>query len=85
MVADPGVPTRAGYTFRGWSRGNATATAVFAGGAHKCALLAGGSVSCWSSNSDGQTIVPAGVAPVIASWPYTHGKTSNFTVYAHWR
>jgi alpha-tubulin suppressor-like RCC1 family protein len=30
------------------------ATAIAAGGAHSCALLAGGKVACWGANSDGQ-------------------------------
>jgi uncharacterized repeat protein (TIGR02543 family) len=45
-VADPGVPTRVGYTFAGW----------------------------YSAASAG----------TLVTWPYTHGETDDFTVYARW-
>ncbi len=46
LVSSPGTPTRAGYTFAGWS------TATYGGSA--------------------------------ISFPYTHGQTANFTLYAQW-
>jgi uncharacterized repeat protein (TIGR02543 family) len=45
-VADPGTPTRSGYTFNGW----------------------------FIASSGGSAI----------TFPYTHGQTANFTLYAQW-
>jgi uncharacterized repeat protein (TIGR02543 family) len=45
-VADPGTPTRSGYTFNGW----------------------------FLASSGGSAI----------TFPYTHGQTANFTLYAQW-
>jgi uncharacterized repeat protein (TIGR02543 family) len=65
-VADPGVPTRAGYQFAGWYTAASEGSAIATGSAHSCALLAGGTVTCWGENSYGQATVPAGITSATA-------------------
>ena len=64
--------------------GITTATAISAGGTYSCALIAGGTVSCWGDDGSGQSTAPASLTTAISSWPYTHGQTSDFTMYARW-
>ena len=82
-----GTVTCWGYDGYGQSSapaGVTSATAISAGVYHSCALLAGGTVKCWGNNDYGQSTVPASIKSAIASWPYTHGQTSDFTLYARW-
>ena len=86
LLADKTVTCWGGDAFGRVSgaAGVTNAIAISSGGYHSCALLAGGTVTCWGDDGSGQSTVPASLTTAISSWPYTHGQTSDFTVYARW-
>ena len=117
ISVSPGTPTRAGYTFNGWSTTD-TGTAVTFPHTHgqtaNFTLFAvwnansltvtydsqGGSAVTAGSSQTGASISAAPTAPTrtgytftgwsttstgsVVTFPYAHGQTANFTLYAIW-
>jgi uncharacterized repeat protein (TIGR02543 family) len=117
-VADPGVPTLAGYTFAGWytaASGGSAITFPYTHGrtddftayarwtANTLAVnydSGGGSSIAATSTTTGGTVTDPGTPTragytfdgwytsvsggALVTWPYTHGRTDDFTVYARW-
>lgn len=115
----PTAPTKAGYTFSGWSTSSTGSVVSFTGGYAHGQTASFTLYAIWSANaltitynSNGGTAVADGTvntganisaapsAPTktgytlsgwsatdggsVISFPYTHGQTSNFTLYAIW-